>query len=89
MNKPIAIVIGLLLLILLLLFSTTYTVRFNEVAIKATFGRTTAGSVVREPGLHFRWPIFIDKVTKLDTRLQLVETPLEAVSYTHLTLPTN
>jgi len=80
MNKPIAIVVGLLLLILLLLFSMTYTVRFSEVAIKATFGRTTDNSVVQEPGLHFRWPIFIDKVTKLDTRLQLVETPLEEIT---------
>ncbi len=80
MNKPIAVIVGLVLLLLLLLFSTTYTVKFNEVAIKATFGRTTEDSVVNKPGLHFQAPIFIDKVTKLDTRLQLVESPQEEIT---------
>lgn len=80
MNKAIALGVGLLLVVLLLLFSTTYTVKFNEVAIKATFGRTGEQSVIREPGLHFQWPVFIDKVTKLDTRLQLVESPHEEIT---------
>ncbi|MDY7108708.1 MAG: SPFH domain-containing protein [Planctomycetota bacterium] len=80
MNRALAVGVGLLLVVLLLLFSTTYTVRFNEVAIKATFGQTDESSVVREPGLHFQWPIFIDKVTKLDTRLQLVESPHEEIT---------
>jgi membrane protease subunit HflC len=80
MNRALAVGVGLLLVVLLLLFSTTYTVRFNEVAIKATFGQTDDSSVVREPGLHFQWPIFIDKVTKLDTRLQLVESPHEEIT---------
>lgn len=78
MNRIAAIVVGLLLLVLLVLFSTTYTVRFNEVAVKATFG-DEAESVQREPGLHFRLPLFADRVTKYDTRLQLAETPLVEV----------
>jgi membrane protease subunit HflC len=80
MNKAIAVAVGLLLLVLLLLFSTTYTVKYNEVAIKATFGQSDEQSIVREPGLHFRLPIFIDKITKLDTRLQLVESPIEEIT---------
>jgi len=79
MNKTIAAVVGLLLLLLLLLFSTTFTVRYNEVAIKATFGDADESGIVTEPGLHFRLPVFIDKVTKLDTRLQLVESPMEEI----------
>lgn len=80
MNKPIAVGVGLLVLVLLLLFSTTYTVNYNEVAVKATFGETDESSIVREPGLHYRLPVFIDKVTKLDTRLQLVESPMEEIT---------
>jgi regulator of protease activity HflC (stomatin/prohibitin superfamily) len=80
MNRALAVGVGLILVVLLLLFSTTYTVRFNQVAIKATFGQTDKNSVVRAPGLHFQWPIFIDKVTKLDTRLQLVESPHEEIT---------
>ncbi len=76
MKKAIAITVGLLLLALLVLFSTTYTVRFNEVAIKTRFGRIDDNSVKREPGVHLRFPIFADRVTKYDTRLQLIETPL-------------
>ncbi|MFK7961391.1 MAG: SPFH domain-containing protein [Phycisphaerales bacterium] len=79
MNRPIAIGVGILLFAAFLLFSSTYTVKYNEVALKATFGELTDDSVVREPGLHFRLPVFIDRVTKLDTRLQVIESPLEEV----------
>lgn len=39
MTRAFAVVVGLLLLVLLVLFSTTYTVRFHEVAVKTTFGK--------------------------------------------------
>ncbi|MHC4428496.1 MAG: SPFH domain-containing protein [Planctomycetota bacterium] len=74
MNKAFAAVVGLLLLVLLVLFSTTYTVRFHEIAVKTTFGREEP--VQTEPGVHFRYPLFIDRVTKYDKRIRLVETPL-------------
>jgi membrane protease subunit HflC len=74
MNKALAVIVGLLLLVLLVLFSTTYTVRFHQVAVKTTFGREE--TVQDEPGVHFRFPLFIDRVTKYDRRIQLVETPL-------------
>ncbi|MCZ6543856.1 MAG: SPFH domain-containing protein [Planctomycetota bacterium] len=75
MSKALAVVVGVILLVLLVLYSTTYTVRFHEVAIKTRYGRASAQSVVNEPGLHFRIPFFADRVTRFDTRLQLVETP--------------
>jgi modulator of FtsH protease HflC len=79
MNKTIAIVVGLILLGALLLFSATYTVQYHEVAIKTRFGQTTDSSIIDEPGLKFRLPLFADKVTTLDKRLQLRESPLETV----------
>jgi membrane protease subunit HflC len=74
MTKAFAVVVGLLLLVLLVLFSTTYTVRFHEVAVKTTFGKEE--TVQDEPGVHFRYPLFIDRVSTYDKRVQLVETPL-------------
>ena len=74
MNKAFAVVVGLLLLVLLVLFSTTYTVRFHEVAVKTTFGKEE--TVQTEPGVHFRYPLFVDRVRTYDKRVQLVETPL-------------
>jgi membrane protease subunit HflC len=79
MNKPLAIGVGLLLLAALLLFSTTYTVKYNEVAVRATFGQADDESIVRDAGLHYRLPVFIDDIEKLDTRLQVVESALEEI----------
>lgn len=77
MNKTVAIIVGVLLLIVLVLFNTTYTVNFHEVAIKTRFG--AAEGVERDAGLHFKAPFFIDRVQTFDKRLQLVDSPLETV----------
>lgn len=79
MNKAVAIFVGLLLLIVLVLFTTSYTVSYHEIAIRTRFGQATDASVITEPGLHFKLPFFADRVTKYDTRLQLLETPLEQI----------
>lgn len=79
MNKILAIVVGLLIVAVLLLFSMTYTVSYHEVAIRSRFGKIGPESVITEQGLKFKLPIFADKVTKLDTRLQLLESPLVEV----------
>jgi membrane protease subunit HflC len=76
MNKAIAIAVGVLLLVLLVVFMTTYSVRFNEVAVRTTFGKTSTASVVSEPGVHFKIPLFADRIRTYDTRIQLSETPL-------------
>lgn len=79
MNKTIAVIVGLVLLLMLLLFSSTFTVKYNEVAIRARFGKADESSVVREAGLNMKIPIF-DDVTSVDRRLQFVESPLEEVT---------
>lgn len=76
MNRTFAIFLGLLILAVLVLFNTTYTVNFHELAVKTRFGRPAG--IVGE-GLHLKLPFFIDRVSKLDTRMQLVESPLETV----------
>lgn len=77
MHRSIAIIIGILIVLILVGFNTTYSVNFHEVAIKTRFGKPV--EVVREPGLHFKAPFFIDRITKLDTRKQLIDSPLETV----------
>jgi len=79
MNKLIVIIVGAILLLLLVAFSTTYTVGYNEVAIKKTFGHADENSIVTEAGWHFRLPIFADRVEKYDKRLHVRESPLEPV----------
>ena len=66
-----------LLVGVLLLYSATYTVRFNEFAIRTRIDGDSM--VVREAGLHFKLPFVFASVVKFDKRLQLVESPLKTV----------
>lgn len=75
MNKrSSAIALGLAIVAVLVLYSTTYTVSFHEIAIQTRFGKPAG--VEREAGLHFKLPFFIDSVTKIDRRKQFVESPM-------------
>ena len=67
------------LLILVMIFICTYTVNVNEIVISSKLGKLT---LVEKPGLHFKWPTPLQKVTYLDMRRQifegkLIETRLE------------
>ncbi len=80
MKKTMAVLIGAGLLVLLVLFSSTYTVRYHELAIKTRFGQIRDDSVQTKAGLHFQLPLFAEHVQKYDTRLQLLESPLRTVA---------
>ena len=81
MKKTIVAVVSVMILVgMLLLFTSTYTVRYHEVAIKTRFGNIGENSVQTEPGLHFRLPLFIEKVVTYDTRMQIIESPLKTVA---------
>ena len=91
MNRYLNIAGALLLIILLVSYMVTYTVRFNEAVIVTTFGSTGDGSVKNAPqpsaetvrtggesGLHFKWPWPIQQVAaRYDTRVQVTEGALE------------
>lgn len=69
------LVIGTLLLALFVLLLFLFQVRQTEVAVVTTFGKATRP--ISEPGLYMKWPWPIQKVTKLDKRLQSSEGKLE------------
>lgn len=58
----------------LLLYATTYNVRFTESAVVTTFGKAGERAVSREPGLKWKWPAPVQSVTKYDTRGRFVQT---------------
>jgi membrane protease subunit HflC len=74
-TSRINLVIGSLLLALFLLLLFLFQVRQTEVAVVTTFGKTTRP--ITEPGLYLKWPWPIQKVTKLDKRLQSSEGKFE------------
>lgn len=77
MKKVVAIIVGLIILAVLLLFSMTYTVSYHEVGIRSRFGKIDESSIIKEPGLHFRLPFFADSVQTFDTRTQLLKSPMD------------
>ena len=75
--RRIPVIVALVIAAVLVLFNTTYTVNFHEIAVLTRFGKPAG--IEREAGLHLKAPLFIDQVTRLDTRLQFIESPLETV----------
>lgn len=59
----------------LLVFAFTFQVRFNETAVRVRLGKADASSVIREPGVYFRWIWPIDRVEKYDRRLHVTDIP--------------
>ena len=69
-----------------IIFSAAFTVHQTQQALILRFGE--AIRIVTEPGLNFKVP-FADDAVFIDKRiLDLDSESQEAVSYTHLTLPT-
>jgi len=65
--------VALLIVATLVLYMTTYTVKFTDAAVVATFGAADESSVVKEPGLKFKWPAPIQTATVYDTRARLLQ----------------
>lgn len=68
------LVIAVIVLVFLA-FLTTYTVRFNELAVVTTFGRAEETSV-KTAGLWFKIP-YVQQVTKYDARTRLIQSDQE------------
>jgi len=68
------IIAGGLLAILLVVYMSTYQVRFHEVAIVKTLGKIT--HIETSPGLRACWPWPIQQVVKYDLRVNVLEDPL-------------
>lgn len=80
MQRTLRILIAAIVVLAILAFMTTYTVRFTERAVVTTFGKAGESSVKTEPGLGFKWPYPIQSVTKYDTRQRYSETRSEALA---------
>ncbi|MGD9791085.1 MAG: SPFH domain-containing protein [Phycisphaerales bacterium] len=77
MRRLLMMIVALVFLGALLLFTTTYQVRFTEAAVLTTFGKAGDHAVKRDAGLHLKWPYPIQAVTTYDTRLRPLSVKLE------------
>ncbi|MBM3835144.1 MAG: protease modulator HflC [Verrucomicrobia bacterium] len=66
-RNTLTLVVGGLLLLIFMVLLFTFQVRETEVAVVTTFGKPTRP--ISEPGLKWKWPRPIQKVTKFDKRI--------------------
>ena len=77
MKNSFTILMGTVIAAALLAYMFLYQVRYDQVAVRTTFDKADAGSVQKDPGLKFRLPWPINKVTHYSKRLQLLEDTVE------------
>lgn len=77
MKNSFTILVGGLISAALLSYMFLYQVRYDQVAVRTTFDKADAGSVQDTPGLKWRLPWPIHKVTHYSKRLQLLEDKIE------------
>ncbi len=77
MDKAIRFIVFGIVLLVLLLFMTTYTVRYDQYSLVTTFGSVDESSYVQEEGLHWKLPTPIQQVRTFDKRTRVLETRLE------------
>lgn len=72
-----AVVLVVLLLLIIVGYSSVYTVRQTEQALVVRLG-APVGAPITEPGLHFKAP-FIDTVISIDNRILDLENPSQEI----------
>jgi len=73
MRNYTSIIVGLAVVAVLVIYSITYQVRYDQAAVVTFFGNADQDSVVDDPGLKFKLPWPIQNVRTYSTRLQLLE----------------
>jgi modulator of FtsH protease HflC len=77
MKNSFTMLVGGAIFLALLAYTFLYQVRYDQVAVRTTFDKAEAASVQSTPGLKWRLPWPIHKVTHYSKRLQLLEDKLE------------
>ena len=77
MKNSFVLLVGLAIVGVLLSHMFLYQVRYDQVAVRTTFDKADESSVEDDPGLKWRWPWPINKVTLYPRRLQLLEDKIE------------
>ena len=77
MKNSFTVLVGAVVVAALLSYMFLYQVRYDQVAVRTTFDRAEEGSVQSTPGLKWRLPWPIHKVTHYSKRLQLLEDTIE------------
>jgi len=73
MRNYTSIIVGIAVVLVLVIYSITYQVRYDQAVVVTFFGAADETSVVDEPGLKFKLPWPIQNVHDFSTRVQILE----------------
>ncbi|MFG0258692.1 MAG: SPFH domain-containing protein [Phycisphaerales bacterium JB043] len=74
MRNYVTYIIAFVIVAVFATFMLSYSLRFTEAAVVATFNNASGENAVdTNPGLAFRWPYPVQRVTIYDTRARLLE----------------
>jgi len=73
MKNQLALLIGLVVACVLIVQMFSFQVRYDQVAVQATFEEATAEDVIATPGIRFKYPWPIQKVYLYSTQLQILD----------------
>ncbi|MEM1446526.1 MAG: SPFH domain-containing protein [Planctomycetota bacterium] len=74
MRNRVTLILAPIVVIALVAYSITYTVRFDETAVVTLVEEADEDSLINEAGLGFKWPWPISKVYRYPKKLQVLET---------------
>ena len=74
-KNNLTVVVGIILVVIFVLLLFTFQVRQTDIVVVSTFGRPSRTET--EPGLKFKWPYPIQKLTRFDSRVQNFEDDFE------------
>ncbi|HAI14314.1 MAG TPA: hypothetical protein DCM28_21595 [Phycisphaerales bacterium] len=73
MKNKLSFFIALIVVIMLGAYAICFQVRYDQVAVKTTFGNADTDSIITDAGIHFKIPWPFQKVTAYSTRIQLFQ----------------
>ncbi len=73
MKNQLAFLIGLVVVGVLAIKAISFQVRYDQVAVRATFEKAGEKDLISEPGFRFRWPWPIQTVYTYPRKLQLLD----------------
>ncbi|MEM6551715.1 MAG: SPFH domain-containing protein [Planctomycetota bacterium] len=81
MKRLPVIIIAIAIVGALLFYMLTFTVQYNQVAVRSTLGSVDERSVIDQPGIHYRFPVY-HTVFTYPTTLQLLDKPATEIQTT-------
>ncbi len=79
MKNKLFLIVGVIVGLVLMSYMFTFVVRFDQVAVRTSFGSADESSVIKTSGIRFRLPWPFQQVHRYSTHKQLVDTSLGQV----------